>query len=127
MCGICNSYSAHLYAELAGDLGVADGLMMKKDFCESLVTACEGQLMFPDYDGVDYCTVHTGGGENDQFWSYPYEEGGSHHNRKKRYQPSWSVLYLMGDRFASSFHIVYSATTFRAMPQAPLHGRVEWG
>lgn len=74
VCGICTSYSGHLYERLAPELGVEDGLTMKNDFCDELVTACDGQITFPTYDaGEDYCAKHTGGDE-DQFWSYPYEE-----------------------------------------------------
>ena len=72
LCGVCGSYSGHLYERLAGDLGSDDGLTMKSEFCTELTTACDGQIDFSDYDGEDYCTVHTGGGE-DQWWSYPYE------------------------------------------------------
>lgn len=72
---MCHSYSGHLYERLGAELGALDGMTMKSDFCEELVTACEGQLVFPTYDGEDYCTKHTGGGD-DQFWSYPYTERG---------------------------------------------------
>ena len=75
VCGRCHSYSAHLYEYLAAELGMLDVMTMKSDFCNELVTACAGQINFPTYDGgsVDYCTKHTGGGD-DFFWSYPYEE-----------------------------------------------------
>ncbi|CAM9759383.1 unnamed protein product [Scytosiphon promiscuus] len=74
VCGICTSFSGHLYERLAPELGVEDGLTMKNDFCSELITACDGQITFPTYDdGEDYCTKHTGGDE-DLFWSYPYEE-----------------------------------------------------
>ncbi|CAM9211348.1 unnamed protein product, partial [Sphacelaria rigidula] len=75
VCGVCGSYSAHLYEILGSELGT-DGLMMKMEFCTGLVTACAGQITFKTYDGVDYCTKHTGGGKTDLFWSYPYEEAG---------------------------------------------------
>ncbi|CAM9581883.1 unnamed protein product, partial [Ectocarpus sp. 8 AP-2014] len=70
VCGRCHSYSAHLYEYLAAELGLLDGMTMKSDFCNELVTACAGQIDFPTYDGgsVDYCTKHTGGGD-DFFWS----------------------------------------------------------
>ena len=74
LCGICNSYSGHLYADLSDELGVEDGLAMKKDFCEELVNECSGLIDFPDYDGVGYCNKHTKAGEGDYYWSYPYEE-----------------------------------------------------
>ena len=74
LCGVCGSYSGHLYERLAGDLGTENGLSMKNEFCTELTTACDGQIDFPDYAEVDYCTMHTGGGD-DLFWSYPYELG----------------------------------------------------
>lgn len=73
LCGVCGSYSGHLYERLAGELGDEDGLTMKMDFCEALVSACDGQINFPDYNGLGYCTMHAGGGDEDFFWSYPYE------------------------------------------------------
>ncbi|CAN0441744.1 unnamed protein product [Pylaiella littoralis] len=73
VCGVCHSYSGHLYEKLGAELGALDGMTMKSDFCEELVTACAGQIIFPTYDGKDYCTKHTGGG-SDQFWSYPYTQ-----------------------------------------------------
>ncbi|CAM9548065.1 unnamed protein product [Ectocarpus sp. 6 AP-2014] len=74
VCGVCGSYSGHLYERLGAELGVLDGMTMKSDFCEELVSACNEQITFPTYDGGDdYCTKHTGGGD-DQFWSYPYTE-----------------------------------------------------
>ncbi|CAM9889122.1 unnamed protein product, partial [Ectocarpus sp. 4 AP-2014] len=74
VCGVCGSYSGHLYERLGAELGVLDGMTMKNDFCEELVSACNEQITFPTYDGGDdYCTKHTGGGD-DQFWSYPYNE-----------------------------------------------------
>lgn len=69
---MCHSYSGHLYERLGSERGALDGLTMKGAFCEELVTECAEQIIFPTYDGgEDYCTKHTGGGE-DQFWSYPY-------------------------------------------------------
>ena len=76
LCGVCGSYSGHLYERLAGDLGSDDGLTMKSEFCTGLTTACDSQITFPDYDGEDYCTMHTGGGD-DLWWSYPYERSES--------------------------------------------------
>ncbi|CAN0318172.1 unnamed protein product, partial [Ectocarpus sp. 12 AP-2014] len=75
VCARCHSFSAHLYEYLGAELGMLDGLTMTSAFCNDLVTACAGQIDFPTYDGgsVDYCTKHTGGGD-DFFWSYPYEE-----------------------------------------------------
>ncbi|CAN0432934.1 unnamed protein product [Ascophyllum nodosum] len=75
LCGVCGSYSGHLYERLADDLGSDDGLTMKSEFCTGLTTACDSQITFPDYDGEDYCTMHTGGGD-DLWWSYPYERTG---------------------------------------------------
>lgn len=72
LCGVCGSYSGHLYERLADELGTTNGLTMKSEFCTALTTACEGQIDFPDYDGIGYCTMLTGGGD-DLFWSYPYE------------------------------------------------------
>eukprot|EP00903_Cladosiphon_okamuranus_P010393 g9831.t1 len=73
VCGQCHSYSGHLYEVLGSELGVEDGMTMKSSFCEELVAACDGQIVFPTYDGESYCDKHTGGGD-DMFWSYPYEE-----------------------------------------------------
>ncbi|CAN0547489.1 unnamed protein product, partial [Ectocarpus sp. 12 AP-2014] len=75
VCGRCHSYSALLHENLAAELGLLDGMTMKSEFCNELVTACDGQIDFPTYDNntVDYCTKHTGGGD-DLFWSYPYME-----------------------------------------------------
>ena len=78
LCGVCGSYSGHLYERLADDLGTEDGLSMKTEFCTDFTAACEEQLDFPVYGTlqlgeVEYCTMHTGGGEEDLFWSYPYE------------------------------------------------------
>lgn len=75
-CGQCHSYSGHLFEILGPEYGVTDGLMMKNDFCNNLVSKCEGQIIFPDYDdGDSYCDKHTGGSDNtDNFWSYPYTE-----------------------------------------------------
>ena len=74
LCGVCGSYSGHLYERLADDLGTYEGLTIKNEFCTGLTSACAGQIDFPDYDGEDYCTVHSNGGE-DLFWSFPYESG----------------------------------------------------
>lgn len=75
-CGKCHSYSGHLYQRLGGTLGTWDGLTMKSDFCEEVVDECSDQLgldkvTYPD--GEDYCEKHVGG-NNDQFWSFPYTE-----------------------------------------------------
>ena len=74
ICAVCGSFSGHLYDILAAELGTEDGLTMKIDFCEALTTACDGQIDFPDYDGVGYCMMHTGvqEEEEDLYWSYPY-------------------------------------------------------
>ncbi|CAM9894089.1 unnamed protein product [Pylaiella littoralis] len=75
-CGQCHSYSGHLFELLGADLGPSDGMIMKNDFCNDLVSKCAGQIIFPDYpDGETYCEKHTGGSDdNDNFWSYPYTE-----------------------------------------------------
>lgn len=73
VCGVCHSYSAHLYEILGAELGGTDGMTMKNSFCNELIAACEGQIDFPSYDGLDYCDKHTGGGD-DKYWSYPYTE-----------------------------------------------------
>ncbi|CAM9268154.1 unnamed protein product, partial [Hapterophycus canaliculatus] len=74
VCGVCSSYSGHLYEQLGAELGALDGMTMKSSFCEELVSECGEQISFPTYDdGKDYCEKHTGGGD-DFFWSYPYEE-----------------------------------------------------
>ena len=51
---------------------------MKNEFCTEYIAACEEQIDIPVYGNmdlgeVDYCTMHTGGGDEDLFWSYPYE------------------------------------------------------
>ena len=51
---------------------------MKNDFCTEYIAACDEQIDLPVYGNpefgeVDYCTMHTGGGDEDLFWSYPYE------------------------------------------------------
>ncbi|CAM9644170.1 unnamed protein product, partial [Ascophyllum nodosum] len=81
LCGVCGSYSGHLYERLAADLGTEDGLSMKNEFCTDFTAACDEQIDLPvygnlEYGEVDYCTMHTGGGEEDLFWSYPYELSG---------------------------------------------------
>lgn len=60
---MCHPYSAHLYERL----NVAEGLTMTLDYCADFYTACSEQLGL----GEDYCDVHTGGAETDQYWSYP--------------------------------------------------------
>ena len=73
LCGVCHSYSAHLYERLGAELGY-DGMNMKREFCEELVDACDTQPNCPTYaDGEGYCDVHSGTG-HDYFWSYPYTE-----------------------------------------------------
>ncbi|CAN0428975.1 unnamed protein product [Ascophyllum nodosum] len=81
LCGVCGSYSGHLYERLAEDLGTEDGLSMKSEFCTEYIAACDEQIDIPVYGNqelgeVDYCTMHTGGGDEDLFWSYPYESSG---------------------------------------------------
>ncbi|CAN0382047.1 unnamed protein product [Pylaiella littoralis] len=75
-CGQCHSYSGHLFEILGAEYGVTDGMTMTNSFCDDLISACDGQIIFPDYpDGETYCEKHTGGsGDDDFFWSYPYTE-----------------------------------------------------
>lgn len=75
VCGPCNSYSGHLYERLGSELGTPDGMTMKTEFCNDLVTACTGQMEFPTYDGVSYCDKHVGD-QGDQLWSYPIDPSG---------------------------------------------------
>ena len=90
LCGVCGSYSGHLYERLAADLGTEDGLSMKSEFCTEYIAACNEQIDLPVYgnqefgEEVDYCTMHTGGGEEDLFWSYPYELSEYMYNLKFR-------------------------------------------
>ncbi len=76
MCAQCHSFSAHLFEKLGSELGPWDGMTLKNDFCNALVTECTGQIAFgglTEYDGQTYCEKHVGGvGGADQFWSYPY-------------------------------------------------------
>lgn len=73
-CGSCHSYSGHLFEKMGEELGIFDGMTMKRDFCDELVLACEGQMEFRVYDdGMDYCTKHVNG-TTDRFWSFPYTE-----------------------------------------------------
>lgn len=46
---------------------------MTQDFCSGFVDACSGQIDFPEENGQDYCTKHTGGGD-DLYWSFPYTQ-----------------------------------------------------
>lgn len=46
---------------------MADGLTMTIEFCGTFYSACSAQLGLED----NYCEVHTGGSETDQYWSYP--------------------------------------------------------
>ena len=76
MCGVCHSYSAHLYERLGAELGTLDGMTMKQEFCDDLVSACSDEIpaiarTYPG--GLSYCEKHVGP-TGDQFWSYPYEE-----------------------------------------------------
>lgn len=63
LCAVCHPFSAHLFERL----DVADGLTMTIEFCDNLYSTCSAELGLPD----DYCNVHTGGEETDQYWSYP--------------------------------------------------------
>lgn len=77
VCGVCHSYSAHLYERLGSELGGADGMTMKDSFCQELVKECAGEISFPTYGGLSYCEKHVGD-DGDQFWSYPYTERERH-------------------------------------------------
>ena len=76
MCTQCHSFSAHLFEKLGSELGPWDGMTLKTDFCNALITECAGQIAFggpAEYDGQTYCEKHVGGVNGaDQFWSYPY-------------------------------------------------------
>ena len=61
LCTVCHPYSLHLYERLE------TGLTMTSAFCAQFYDACEGTLELP----ADYCEFHTGGGDEDQYWSYP--------------------------------------------------------
>ena len=87
MCGICHSYSAHLFERLGPELGALDGMTMKSDFCEALVDACADEIpaiarTYPD--GLSYCEQHVGP-TGDQFWSYPYMERESSRSRRESF------------------------------------------
>lgn len=73
VCGVCHSYSAHLYERLGSELGGVDGMTMTDSFCQELVKECEDEISFSTYDGLSYCEKHVGD-DGDQFWSYPYTE-----------------------------------------------------
>lgn len=85
---------------------------MKNSFCEELVSACEGQIDFPTYDGQSYCEKHTLGSSSDAYWSYPLDpEGRPQHDRSDPIRPKsflpissmWKyILYVhawLGDAF----------------------------
>lgn len=76
-CGPCSSYAGHLYERLGSELGVADGMTLKSDFCNKMVDACGGDagIDFPTYGDQTYCQKHVGG-DDDQLWSYPIDESG---------------------------------------------------
>ena len=48
-------------------------MTMKDSFCQELVKECDGEILFPTYDGLSYCEKHVGD-DGDMFWSYPYTE-----------------------------------------------------
>lgn len=74
-CGPCGSYSLHLFSRLGTELGLADGMTLKKEFCTELVNDCYEVIDFPDYpDGESYCEKHTE--EEDEIWSHPIDEDG---------------------------------------------------
>lgn len=93
VCAQCGSYSGHLFERLGGELGTGDGLSMTNSFCAGLVDACSGQIEFPTYDGQDYCTKHTGGGE-DLYWSYPYMKREATDECRGRVQVQQTVAVL---------------------------------
>lgn len=63
LCAICHPFSAHMFERL----DAPDGLTMTLEFCATFFDTCSGELGL----AADYCEVHTGGGEADQYWSYP--------------------------------------------------------
>eukprot|EP00752_Nemacystus_decipiens_P007896 g7055.t1 len=76
MCIQCHSFSNHLFERLGPEFGLLDGMNLKQDFCEALVSACGNQIDFggpEEYDGLSYCEQHAGL-DGDEFWSYPYTD-----------------------------------------------------
>lgn len=74
VCGQCHSYSNHLFERLGSELGPWDGMTMKQEFCDALVSACGTQIDFGgpgEYDGLTYCEKHVGDVDG---WSYPYTD-----------------------------------------------------
>eukprot|EP00903_Cladosiphon_okamuranus_P016927 g15603.t1 len=62
VCGICHPWSGHLFERL----GTA--MTLTNEFCDEFVEACSDQLALP----INYCDIHTGSGDGDAFYSYPY-------------------------------------------------------
>ena len=75
VCTQCHSFSNHLFEVLGAQFGPFEGMTLKQEFCEALLSACDGQIAFPgemEY-GVSYCEKHVGV-DGDKFWSYPYTD-----------------------------------------------------
>ena len=104
VCGVCHSYSAHLYQRLGPELDTLDGMTMKTAFCNELVDACKDEIpaVVKTYDGLSYCEKHVGD-TGDQFWSYPYTERESSRPR--------SNLFRVGDLLAHVTHIEREPST----------------
>lgn len=96
MCVICHPYSAHLFERL----DAPDGLTMTLEFCATFFEACSGELGL----SADYCDVHTGGGEEDQYWSYPLDLDGECSVRSS----CVSALFSQVDRVC----LLFSTTRF---------------
>lgn len=74
-CGPCSAYAGHLYERIGPELGVSDGMTMKTDFCNDLVSTCS-EIDFPTYEnGMSYCDKHVDN-EGDVLWSYPIDPEG---------------------------------------------------
>lgn len=61
-CGICHPWSGHLFERLA------NAMTLTIDFCDEFYSECSTQLGL----APTYCDVHTGGGDEDAFYAYPY-------------------------------------------------------
>lgn len=69
-----------MFARLGENFGPWDGMSMKREFCEAFVDACGDEINLGgalEYHGLDYCDQHVGGGisDDDEFWSFPYNDG----------------------------------------------------
>eukprot|EP00903_Cladosiphon_okamuranus_P008193 g7889.t1 len=76
VCIQCHSFSNHLFERLGNDFGLLDGMNLKQEYCDALVSACGNQIDFggpAEYGGLTYCEQHVGP-NGDEFWSYPYTD-----------------------------------------------------